>query len=124
MIIQFPIQPGHPVPKREHTVPDPTDQRLENLLAYPEPREKDDRFVVDVMRQVRKERRTRKAILAAFGGIGAVFGIAGAVLLSDGIGQVFTQVIPAMTLTQVPLFAVGVIAFYLWFMNDDLALGS
>ena len=105
-------------------MPDPTDRKLEELLAYGEPADNDDLFVVDVMRKVRRERRIRKLILTAFGGIGALFGIAGAVMLSDSIGRVFTEAIPAMTLAQIPLFAVGGIAFYLWFMNDDLALNT
>lgn len=105
-------------------MPDPTDRKLKELLAYREPAENEDLFVVDVMRKVRGERRKRKLILASFGGIGALFGIAGAVMLSDGISRVFTEAIPTMTLAQVPLFAVGAAAFYLWFMNDDLALGS
>ena len=76
------------------------------------------------MRKVRSERRARKLILAAFGGIGALFGVAGAAMLSDSISRVFIETIPAMTLAQLPLFAVGGIAFYLWFMNDDFALNS
>ena len=105
-------------------MPDPTDRKLEELLAYGEPADNDDLFVVDVMRKVRKERRTRKLILAAFGGVGALFGAAGAVMLSGSIDRLFTETIPAMTLAQIPLVAIGVVAFYLWFMNDDLALNT
>ena len=106
-------------------MPDPIDKALQRLLAYSEENGAgDDLFVVDVMRTIRGERRRRKLILAAFGGIGALFGIAGAVMLSDSIGRVFTESISAMALAQVPLFAVGAAAFYLWCMNDDLAPGT
>lgn len=106
-------------------MPDPIDQTLEKILAYPDPApSNDDLFVVDVMRRVRKERRTRRLILALFGGIGAIFGLIGAVLLSEGISNLFTNTVSAITLAQIPLFAAGAAAFYIWFMNDDFALGS
>lgn len=106
-------------------MPDPIDQALEELLAYPGPdATNDDLFVVDVMHQVRKEQRTRKVILFLFGGIGALFGLAGAMMLSGGISRIFTETLSVTTLTQLPLFAAGAIAFYIWFMNDDLALNS
>lgn len=101
------------------------DQTLEEILAYPEPSSSnDDLFVIDVMRQVRKDRLTRKLILLIFGGIGAIFGLVGAVMLSESISRIFTETLSAITLTQLPLFAVAVVAFYTWFMNDDLALNS
>ena len=106
-------------------MPEPIDQTLEKLLAYPDQAETgEDLFVVDVMRRVRRERRTRKLILSLFGGVGALFGLAGAVMLSDSIGSLFTETLSAMTLIQIPLFAAGAAAFYLWFMNDDLPLST
>lgn len=106
-------------------MPDPIDQTLEELLAYPDPdATNNDLFVVDVMRQVRKERRTRNFILLLFGGIGALFGLAGAMMLSDGISRFFTEILPITTLAQIPLLAAGAIAFYIWFMNDDFSLNS
>lgn len=104
---------------------DPIDRKLEELLAYPEPDSgSEDLFVVDVMRQVARQRRTRKLVLALFGGVGALFGVAGAVLLSDSISRLFTEVLSMTTLAQAPLLAAGVAAFYIWFMNDDMALGN
>ena len=51
-------------------MPEPIDRKLEELLAYPEQESgNDDLFVVDVMRRVQKERRTRKLIIGLFGGI-------------------------------------------------------
>ena len=118
MIIPFPVT------KRTRRMPDPTDRALERLLAYPEGDGHNDLFVVDVMRRVRTERRTRKLVLYLFGGIGALFGLAGATMLSGSINALFTEAIPAMMMAQASLFVVGGIAFYLWFMNDDLALGG
>lgn len=103
-------------------MPDPIDQTLEKLLAYPGSETGDDLFVVDVMRRVRAERRRRRLILALFGGIGALFGLAGAVMLSGSINHVFTELLSARLLFQLPLFAAGAVAFYLWAMNDDLPL--
>ena len=125
MIIQFPQTPAAAGLTGRRTVPDPIDKTLETLLAYPD-REAagDDLFIVDVMRHVQKERRTRKLILYLFGGIGALFGLAGAALLSDSIGGLFTETVNAMSLTQLPLFAAGAAAFYIWVMNDDLPLNT
>lgn len=105
-------------------MPDPIDQALEKLLAYPEAASGGDLFVVDVMKKVQAERRRRRLILTGFGGIGALFGLAGAVMLSDSISNLFTELLPASLLFQLPLFAAGAAAFYIWAMNDDLPLGT
>lgn len=105
-------------------MPDPIDQTLKKLLAYPDTESGGDLFVVDVMRRVQAERRKRRLILALFGGTGALFGLAGAVMLSDPIGQVFSDLIPSTVYLQLPLFAAGAVAFYTWIMNDDLPLGN
>ena len=104
-------------------MPDATDKRLEELLAYKDDLEPaNDLFVSDVMRGIRRERRMRRAILAGCGGVGALFGVAGAVMLSAPIGRLFTDALPAFGLAQAALFTVGGLAFYTWFMNDDLFL--
>lgn len=101
-------------------MPDAIDRKLQELLSYPEPRAPgDDPFVADVMQEVRAEKRRRQAILGAFGGIGAVFGLAGVAMLIDDIGALFVRDISAMALTQGTLFLAGAAAFYNWFMNDD-----
>ena len=106
-------------------MPDAMDQKLEQLLSYDDAGTPgDDLFVVDVMRQLAKERRTRKFILLLFGGIGAVFGLIGAILLSDGIQHVLTETVSATAWFQVPLLVAGAAAFYIWCMNDDLPLGN
>lgn len=103
----------------------PLDHRLKQLLAYHDEPESSE-FVADVMHDVRKEQRTRKVILWAFGLVGALFGLAGAVMLSDPITRLFTFSfsLPATETTQVALFIVAAAAFYTWFMNDELSVGS
>lgn len=106
-------------------MPDSFDHELERLLAYtgaPQP----EAFVLDVMRSVKREQRFRKLILWVFGLVGAVFGLAGAVMLSGSISRLFTFTVdlPATETMQATLFVVGAAAFYLWFMNDDLSLDS
>jgi len=107
-------------------VPDSSfDRELEALLEYSESPQPG-AFVMDVMRGVRRERRTRRLILWAFGLVGALFGLAGAVMLSGSIERLFTFTLnmPAMETMQATLFIVGAAAFYLWFMNDDFSLGN
>lgn len=100
-----------------------TDTQLENLLAYRDVDMTDeDLFVVDVMRGVRKQRMTRRLILLSFGLVGAMFGLFGAVLLSDAINNLFTDAIPATRAMQAVLLVSGIAAFYVWVMGDDLAL--
>jgi uncharacterized membrane protein YsdA (DUF1294 family) len=107
-------------------VPDSSfDRKLENLLEYSESPQPE-AFTMDVMRSVQRERRTRKVILWAFGLVGALFGLAGAVMLSGSITRLFsfTVTMPATETMQVVLFIVAAAAFYTWFMNDDLPLDS
>ena len=47
-------------------------------------------FTATVVRTIRREQRTRKAILLISGLIGALFGLAGTVALSDSISRFFT----------------------------------
>ena len=103
----------------------PLDHELEQLLAYRNEPESSD-FVASVMQDVRKEQRTRKVILWAFGLVGALFGLAGAAMLSDPITRLFTFTfsLPPTETAQVALMIVAAAAFYTWFMNDELSVGS
>lgn len=104
-------------------MPDPTaDPTLERLLAYPEPAA-NDAFVLQVMQKVQRERARRRLILGAFGLVGAGFGLLGAWLLAEPIRQLFTALPPTLAM-QGALTAVAIVAFYIWFMNDELTLGS
>ncbi len=101
------------------------DRELEALLEYSESPQPE-AFTMDVMRSVKRERYSRKLILWAFGLVGALFGLAGAVMLSDSITRLFTFTLnmPATETMQVVLFVVAAAAFYIWFMNDDLPLDN
>ncbi len=55
--------------------------------------------------------------------LGAVFGLLGAASLADPIARLFTD-LPATATMQAVLLAVAMVAFYGWFMNEDLSLES
>ena len=80
-----------------------------------------DEFVLQVMHRLQHERRRRRIILYVFGLIGAAFGLAGAVLLSGPLKTVLAN-LPPMGTVQATLFAVAAVAFYAWFMNEDVDL--
>ena len=80
-----------------------------------------DAFVLKVMGRVQRERRRRRLILSVFGLLGAVFGLIGAVLLSEPLARIFAG-LPPLGTTQVALFVVAAVAFYAWFMNEDVDL--
>ena len=54
--------------------------------------------------------------------IGALFGIVGAVMLSESINRVFTDALSGTEVMQLVLFIAAAMSFYAWMMNDDLAL--
>ena len=98
------------------------DRTLEQLLGHREELPADG-FVSGVMAQVERYRRRRRLILWASGLLGAVFGLVGAASLADPIARLFTEM-PATGTMQAVLLAVAMIAFYGWFMNEDLSLDS
>jgi hypothetical protein len=96
------------------------DDDLDRLLATREA-VPGDSFVLAVMQRVRRERRIRRVVLAACGGVGAVFGLGGAALLSEPIAQLFAGLAPNGAM-QVVLLSCAAIAFYGWIMNEDISL--
>lgn len=98
------------------------DLALDRLLGHREALPGDD-FVLNVMHRVQRERRRRRLILSVFGVAGALFGLLGAYELAGPIAALFTA-LPAMQLMQVVLLAGAGVAFYTWFMNDDMGLTS
>lgn len=104
-------------------MPDPiSDHELDNLLEFSESLPSD-AFVLDVMHRVQREQRSRKVILSLFGLVGAGFGAAGALLLSDPITRLFTS-LPLTGTMQAVLIAAAAVAFYGWIMNEDISLAS
>lgn len=104
-------------------MPDPNpDRALDRLLGFHETLPSDE-FVLEVMRRVQREQRSRKLILLIFGLVGAAFGAAGALLLSDPIARFFTS-LPLTGTMQAVLIAVAAVAFYGWFMNEDISLDT
>ncbi len=103
----------------------PFERELEDLLGYSEA-PKSDVFVASVMRNVERQKKLRRIILWSFGLIGALFGLAGAVMLSGPIIRLFSfpASLPAMETMQLVLVVVAAAAFYVWFMNDDWSLGG
>ena len=95
---------------------------FEQLLAYTDEPGSDE-FVANVMHNVRQERRKRQLVLFIFGLVGAAFGVLGAFLLSDSITRLFSS-LPVTGTMQAALLVSAVVAFYVWFMNDDLSLTS
>lgn len=93
---------------------------FEQLLAYSDEPDSGE-FVKNVMHDVRQERRKRQLVLFIFGLVGAAFGVFGAFLLSDSITRLFSS-LPATGTMQAVLLVSAVVAFYVWFMNDDLSL--
>ncbi|MBT8048375.1 MAG: hypothetical protein HKN57_03030 [Xanthomonadales bacterium] len=106
-------------------MPESIDRELEHLLEYSDPPDPE-AFTLSVTRSLRNKQRTRRLILWTFGLSGALFGLAGAVLLSGSIARLmtFTLDLPVMETMQALLIIVGAAAFYLWFMNDDFSLDN
>lgn len=122
MIIPFKLTGN--IRQRRHIVPDPSiDNSFEDLLTYRDSPESET-FVLDVMQGVRRQQKIRSLILSIFGTIGALFGIAGAVMLSDPITWLFTEVMTPTGIMQSVLGVVAVVSFYTWFMNEDLSIAG
>ena len=79
-------------------------------------------FVAGVMRRIKREQRTRRLILLVSGLIGALFGVAGAAILSDSISRFFTVSMSATGTWPVSLTVIGVVAFLAWLLNDEMNL--
>ena len=92
---------------------------LDELLTYHQTPEPDD-FVVNVMRGIKRQQRIRKFILSATGLVGAAFGVAGMLLLSDSFSHIFN----GNNMLTVSVSVVVTLAFLTWLLNDDAGLAS
>lgn len=91
---------------------------LDELLQYHQKPETDT-FVVDVMKRVERQQKTRKLILAGFSLIGGLFGIAGAMILSEPIALLASQFASGDAALPLGLAAMSVVAFLGWLLQDD-----
>jgi len=93
----------------------------DNWLKYQE-LPANDGFVENVMQGVRRERRIRRLVLVLSGLVGAAFGIAGAVILSDSITRLVLQVFEQAGAGVAGLALMLVLAFLAWLLNDEATL--
>lgn len=91
---------------------------LDELLKYQQT-PSDDTFVVDVMKQIKRQQKTRQLILLGSGVIGGLFGIAGAAMLSGPIARLVTQLPVADTALPLGLAAVSAVTFLVWLLQDE-----
>ena len=110
-------------PQRRPCVPDTDSERyLDRLLGYGESDPGgQDAFATAVMQRVRNQKRQRAVVLTLFGVAGALFGVLGAAQLMDPIARLFAGASPTV-LQGAVLLSTAVIAFYAWFMNEDISL--
>ena len=89
---------------------------LDELLEYHETPTNDD-FAEQVMKRVRRQQRLRRAILWGTGLVGAAFGAAGVMILSEPLSRVFESygVLP------VCVGVVSVAGFMAWLFQDEAA---
>jgi hypothetical protein len=99
------------------------EQPIETLLTYTD-EPPDAGFTATVMQTIKREQRTRKAILLISGVIGTLFGLAGAVALSDSISRFFTLSLSPTSSLPVSLAILAVLLFLGWLLNDEMHLNS
>ncbi len=89
---------------------------LDDLLKYhdnPEP----EGFTNRVMKRVKRQQRLRRLILWSTGLVGAAFGAAGVLLLSEPLERVFSDV----GVLPVSVGAVLIVGFMAWLLQDEAA---
>lgn len=92
---------------------------LDQLLEYHETPEKDD-FVADVMKHVQRQQRIRSLVLYGSGTVGAAFGVAGVMLLSEPVNRLLS----GMEAFPVSLGILGALALLGWLLHEDVGLSA
>jgi hypothetical protein len=96
---------------------------LDQLLEYTQSPPAED-FVDSVMQRVKREQRIRKLILVVTGLTGAIFGVTGALMLSDSITQLVSRVPSGNGALPVGIIIMGVVGVVTWLLNDDIDLAA
>lgn len=112
MIIPFKLLQRKTFPMRGNDM-------LDELLTYHQTPEPDD-FVVNVMRGIKRQQRMRKLILSATSLVGGAFGVAGMLLLSGPLSQIFS----GSNTFAISASVVLTLAFFTWLLNDDAGLAG
>jgi hypothetical protein len=89
---------------------------LDEILEYHETPQ-DDNFVAGVIKRVKHQQRMRRLILTATGLVGASFGAAGMLMISDSINRLIT----ATNVLPVSVALVGLVVFIAWLFQDEVA---
>jgi hypothetical protein len=91
---------------------------LDKLLQYHQT-PATDTFVPEVMKGIKRQQRRRQVILTGASVIGGLFGVAGAMMLSDPIGNLITQLSAGNTAMSVGLALMSGVAFLGWLLHDE-----
>ena len=89
---------------------------LDEMLKYHETPPDDD-FVTGVIKGVQRQQRMRRLILTVTGLVGASFGVAGVMIISDSVNRLITDA----NMLPVSVALVGLVAFIAWLFQDEVA---
>jgi len=89
---------------------------LDKILEYHETPQ-DDNFVTGVVKSVQRQQRMRRLILSVSGVVGASFGAAGMLMISDSVNRLITDA----NVLPVSVALVGLVAFMAWLFQDEVA---
>ena len=89
---------------------------LDEMLKYHETPQ-DDNFVTGVLEGVQRQQRMRRLILSVTGVVGASFGAAGMLMVSDSVNRLITDA----NVLPVSVALVGLVVFMAWVFQDEVA---
>ena len=89
---------------------------LDEMLKYHETPQ-DDNFVTGVLEGVQRQQRMRRLILSVTGVVGASFGAAGMLMISDSVNRLITDA----NVLPVSVALVGLVVFMAWLFQDEVA---
>ena len=89
---------------------------LDEMLKYHETPQ-DDNFVTGVIKGVQRQQRMRRLILTVTGVVGASFGAAGMLMISDSVNRLINDA----NVLPVSVALVGLVVFMAWLFQDEVA---